>query len=172
MARKFLAKHPIRDRWFVVEELAGFGPQNARVSIRISSAKGGPGARETVSFCVTRADLLKISFDVMDVALQMVPTTTFATSEAVGSADGEPRLRHSAFVTDFQDPETIERRRRCVEGYRRLLARMPILQRAQRVLERCNTDTAEWLEDALTFMERQGIPPVMPTPATALLDAA
>lgn len=160
-----IMKHWIGGSWIVVEGHEGFGPTGVFVSVRKNVPDGRrPGARVSFAQNVGRAQILGLAFDLLDVADAMLPETALDTSAVVGTARKQPVPCNRRFVDGMRALDSASRRHReesVMVALSRLERRMPVLQRAQRVLERCDEDTAHWLEDVLTLVERTGEPPVL-----------
>lgn len=165
---KFLFQHRIGSHWLVAEEYVGAAKNLAILSIRQpSTGKAGntrPGKRLVANFSAPRNVIYTIAYGLIDIANAMLPEQTYATSDVFGGGDEDPP-RNDGFCEHLRDARA-GRDTRAEEPKRRwaiMDRRLPILQRCQRVLESCDSGSAEWLEDVLIGMERTGKPPVLPT---------
>ncbi len=172
--KRFLLQHNVGGLWLVVEEFVGIGDRAVLMSIRQRSTgrdTSRPGPRLCLDQSAGRAKLLTLAYDLIDVADRMLPETTMATSETVATTGTLPTVHNRRFNEEGRritaGSRDLHRELDAATRWRVLERRLPTLQRAQRVLERCDRDTAEWLEDVLTVVERTGRPPVLPnvTPA-------
>ena len=167
--RRFLLQHNVGGLWLVVEEFVGIGDRAVLMSIRRRAAgrnTSRPGPRLCLDQSAGRAKLLALAYDLIAVADRMLPETTMVTSEVVATAGTLPAVHNRRFNEEGHriaaGSRDLHRERDAATRWRVLERRLPALQRAQRVLERCDRETAEWLEDVLTVVERTGRPPVLP----------
>lgn len=165
MAKRYLMQHRIGGFWLVVEEHVGCVPDAVLVSLR-ETAKDArrPGSRMAFDLPVGRAQLLGLAYDLLDVVETMLPETAMTTSAVIAKAGALPCVRNKRFsdgARECQGPRSRAREDGFMAAFARIQGRMPVLQRAQRVLERCDDATADWIEDVLTAIERTGRPPLL-----------
>jgi hypothetical protein len=161
MNTKPLLKFEIFGHYLTVDDLTGYGSEFATVSLREikNKPKAQPGSRVMLNPATSRTQLIELAFGLLDVADQMQPKATFATSDTVHSGAAEPTPLNSTFCKLAQDsPQPdIDRRRRDVSArFHRLRQRMPELQLAQRVLERCSDEVAMTLASLLFMADQTG----------------
>lgn len=145
------------DFWLTVDDVSGHGSEYAILSLRGSTPRGRPGKRLAMKG-MTRGEVVEIAFQLLDLADQMQPKTTYATSESV-STEQEPLPHSDAFFSALDATTEMARRRDVAERYRRLKSRMPLLQLAQRVLERCDDEIADTLHATLLGVAQTGTLP-------------
>lgn len=151
MKTRFLGKQH-QGQWLTVDRLYGSGAEYADLSFRDCNEKGQPGKRIVVEFGVTRTEVIQAAFGLLDVADVMQPESTYAHSESVHSGLSEPRPDSLSFL----ELNLAERKRDVVKNHQRLRERMPTLQLAQRVLERCNDEVAATLCALLVTADQTG----------------
>lgn len=163
---KPVMKVPFMGYWLTVDRIGGYGSEHADLALRESTPKGVPGKRIKANFGVKRADLIAMAFNLLDVADAMQPDSTYATSDSVHSGKGESIPCNAGFnqlrreVRPLDIDEVDGRKRDVAERFERLRKRMPSLQLAQRVLERCNDDVAQTISCLLILADQSGDLPV------------
>lgn len=174
MSNKPLLKVELFGHYLTVDDLSGYGTEYATLSLREikNKAKGQPGRRIKLDQA-TRTKLIELAFGLLDVADQMQPKATYATSDTVHSGMAEPSPANATFhklAEEAREPDIDGRRRDTSARWLRLQQRMPELQLAQRVLERCSDDVALTLASLLVMVDQTGDLPlragmqVMPSP--------
>lgn len=159
---KTVMKVPFMGYWLTVDRLAGYGTEYADMSLRESNGKGQPGRRVKAKFGVKRAEVIAMAFNLLDVAEMMQPDSTYATSDSVHSSKGESIPIHAGFNQlrrEVRQPNIDEvdgRKRDVAVRFERMRQRMPVLQLAQRVLERCEEDVAQTLSALLVMVDETG----------------
>lgn len=172
---KHLLKFELFDHYLTVDELTGYGTEYATLSLREikDKAKGLPGRRVKLNPATTRTQLIELAFGLLDVADQMQPKATYATSDTVHSGMAEPTPANATFhklAEEAREPDIDGRRRDTSARFQRLRQRMPELQLAQRVFERCSDEVALTLASLLVMVDQTGDLPlragmqVMPSP--------
>ena len=159
---KSVMKIPFMGLWLTVDQLAGYGTEYANMSLRESNDKGLPGKRIRANFGVRRSEVIAMAFRLLDVADMMQPDSTYATSDSVHSSKGESVPAHDGFNTLRREVRPVDideidgRKRDVAERFERLRRRLPTLQLAQRVLERCDDDVAQTLTALLMMADQAG----------------
>lgn len=173
---KTVMKIPFMGYWLTIDRLAGYGTEYADMSLRENNDKGQPGKRIKANFGVKRAEVIAMAFNLLDVADMMQPDSTYATSDSVHSSKGESIPVHAGFNQlrrEVRPPDIDEvdgRKRDVAERFERLRQRMPELQLAQRVFERCSDEVALTLASLLVMVDQTGDLPLragmqfMPSP--------
>jgi hypothetical protein len=172
---KHLLKFELFDHYLTVDELTGYGTEYATLSLREikDKAKGLPGRRVKLNPATTRTQLIELAFGLLDVADQMQPKATYATSDTVHSGMAEPTPANATFhklAEEAREPDIDGRRRDTSARFQRLRQRMPELQLAQRVFERCSDEVALTLASLLVMVDQTGDLPLragmqfMPSP--------
>lgn len=172
---KHLLKFELFGHYLTVDELTGYGTEYATLSLREikDKAKGLPGRRVKLNPATTRTQLIELAFGLLDVADQMQPKATYAMSDTVHSGMSEPTPSNATFhklAEEAREPDIDGRRRDNSMRFQRLRERMPELQLAQRVLERCSDEVALTLASLLVMVDQTGDLPlrvgmqVMPSP--------
>lgn len=175
MPKKFMLQHRIGGFWLVVEDYVdAMAPDAVLVSLR-GDVKGArrPGPRTAFENVVGRAQLFGLAYDLIDVAEVMLPETTLNTSAAIAKGGALPIPRNKRFADgarEHRGPRHRPHEDGVMAAFARIQGRMPVLQRAQRVLERCDDATADYVEDILIQIERAGstlplawmVPPLEP----------
>lgn len=163
---KPVMKVPFMGYWLTVDRIGGYGSEHADLALRESTEKGAPGKRVKALFGAKRADLIGMAFNLLDVADAMQPDSTYATSDSVHSGKGESIPAHAGFnqlrkdVRPLDIDEVDGRKRDVAERFEKLRKRMPTLQLAQRVSERCNDDVAQTIACLLIMADQTGDLPV------------
>ena len=172
---KHLLKFELFGHYLTVDELTGYGAEYATLSLREikDKAKGLPGRRVKLNPATTRTQLIELAFGLLDVADQMQPKATYATSDTVHSGMAEPTPANATFhklAEEAREPDIDGRRRDTSARFQRLRQRMPELQLAQRVFERCSDEVALTLASLLVMVDQTGDLPLragmqfMPSP--------
>ena len=174
MSNKPLLKAELFGHYLTVDDLGGYGTEYATLSLREikNKLKGQPGRRVMLDQA-TRTKLIELAFGLLDVADQMQPKATYATSDTVHSGMAEPTPANGTFhklAAEARGEDIDGRRRDAALRFQRLRKRMPELQLAQRVLERCSDEVAITLASLLLMVDQTGDLPlragmqVMPSP--------
>ncbi|MDR0770597.1 MAG: hypothetical protein LBE75_05315 [Burkholderiales bacterium] len=154
---------PFMGYWITVDRIGGYGAERCDISLRERNEKGRPGKRANGYFGARRAELIRMAFDLLDVADFMQPDTTYAMSDTVHASKGESLPVHAGFNklrkevgTVLNDEEVEKRKLSTTLRFEQIRRRMSTLQLAQIVLEECNTDIAESINAILTFAKKSG----------------
>lgn len=159
---KPLMKFELFGHYLTVDDLGGgYGTEFATLSLREikDKSKGQVGRRVMLNPATTRTQLIDLAFGLLDVADQMQPRATYAMSDTVHSGMSEPTPSNATFhklAEEAREPDIDGRRRDTSARFQRLRQRMPELQLAQRVLERCSDEVALTLASLLVMVDQTG----------------
>lgn len=129
-----------------VDSITGHGRSFARLSVNRVPPVANRAARTLVDGAeVSRQELIEFGLQLLDLADQMVDDRAFAGSLAAGSINSQIPFLRAKDAT---------------QRYYKLVDRLPLLQLAQRALERCDDTTASTLTVMLGIAESTGKLPV------------
>lgn len=149
---KHLVESKLFDGWLTLDELGGASKEVAILSLRKENTKGNPGKRLRMSI-INRAELTALAFALLDITDLMSPESVNATSQVFGTRFAEPWPVNETFM---KMANTDQRRRDVAQRHRRINERMPILHRAQRLLEECDDKVAETLDFVMSVAKHTG----------------
>lgn len=129
-----------------VDSITGHGRSYARLSVNRVPPVANRAPRTLVDGAeVSRQELIEFSLQLLDLAEQMVDERAFVGSLAAGSMNSQIPFLRAKDAT---------------QRYYKLVDRLPLLQLAQRALERCDDTTASTLTVMLGIAESTGKLPV------------
>lgn len=152
---------PIGTAVLTIEHSSGESERPEAVTLAVRERREGrrAGARVAVAFGQSRATLLEFGLAILELVDRMPAFRPRDAMPALLHATPEKRaLRKN--VIDYQDVDPIVTARDAAKRYDNLRARALTLQLAQRVLERCDEETAGTLHVLLACAAESGRLPV------------